>query len=476
MKRNLFAVLALSAMAAAAVPATAVASTTAGTTILNVVTVDYKDVSSAHTFNAASSTTVTVNLVKAGLNVTTAPSSATMPGFSCLVTGNYASNETFSAYYALTATANGQDTYQLSFTSTANDASSSSATYTVLKADGSPQGAASSLMLNSAIVVGISGSDTLLFPGGSLKSEADGGFTPGDIVVVDYSSSKTAYLVDTVTLGHAASTTVLEARDAVKLKMFPNASGIGIGNGNTAPAFGTTQPVIGSVMGEAAIVRIDVTAVPSAKDTDATVDYQLTATDSSNTYTTYIGSSSNSPKNYCRAGYFLATKLQILKQVKNLTKNQAEYTATASSDPRDVLEYLITVTNGGGQAISTAVSDNVPTYTKLVTFQDNYGSGTANDTTGFFAQVSDSSKTVDVKMDTAGDSQPASPNPSVGFGSATGVSAGSALHFYLGQGSSENAGGTVPSCNDSGKNTQALCVTPYKWNSTYTIKYRVQVD
>ncbi|QWV93030.1 hypothetical protein KP004_17960 [Geomonas oryzisoli] len=491
MKRILLTALAIGAMAAAGVPATAMASTTAGTTILNVVTVDYTDATKTNSFSAAFSTSVTVNLVKAGLNITTAPSTANYtPAFSCANTGSYASGGTFSAVYAMTATANGQDTYKLSIEQASHNASSSSATYTILKADGTVQAAAttaSDLVLNSAIVVGTSGTDTLLFPGGSLKTAAEGGFTAGDIVVVDYGATKTAYLVKNVTLGHAAGYTVNgavassttgnktdEQRDQVQVEAFANVGGIG--NGGTAPAFNTTAPAIGTVVGEMAIVKIDVTAVSNAKDLDASVDYKLTVTDSSSNNAQYVGSATNSPANTCPAGYFLATKLEILKQVRNFTDN-GSFAATATSDPGKVLEYLVTVTNNGGQANSAAVIDNIPTYTKLVTFTDTYGGTVSTDGTGYFAQLSDGVNTVNLTVDASGEvaAQPASPAPTVGFGKAAAVTAGAALNFYLGHGSNASAGGTVPSCSDSTKNTQALC-PPLQWNRTYTIKYRVKVD
>ncbi|MBU5612068.1 autotransporter outer membrane beta-barrel domain-containing protein [Geomonas azotofigens] len=492
MKRNLLAALAISALASAGIPATASASTTAGTTILNVVTVDYKDASNTTSFSAAFSTSVTVNLVKAGLNVTSAPDSASMPGFNCLGIGSYASGGTFSASYALTATANGQDTYKLSITNTAHNASSSSASYTIVKADGTTQAPATSgvsdLLLNSAIVVGTSGNDTLLFPGGSLKAGTDGGFAKGDVVVVDYGTSKTAYLVKDVVLGHAAGysvngtvastatgTATAEVRDQIVVEAFANVNGIG--SAGAAPAFNTKAPAVGTVVGEMAIVKIDVSAAANLKTTDATVDYQLAVTDSSGNNTTYVGSASNSPANTCLAGNFLATKLEILKQVKNITKNTG-YGPNATSDPRDVLEYLVTVTNNGGQAIAAAVIDNVPTYTKLVTFQDSYDGTVSTDGTGYFAQVSDGVNTVSLTVDASGEvaAQPASPAPTVGFGKAAAVTAGAALNFYLGQDSSPTGGGTVPSCTDRTKNTQSLCVAPASWNRTYTIKYRVQVD
>jgi uncharacterized repeat protein (TIGR01451 family) len=488
--RGAFAALALTALAAAGAPETACASTTAGTTILNVVTVEYNDASNTNSFKAAFSTTVTVNLVKAGLSITTPPSDAAYaPAFSCANAGTYASGDTFSAVYALTATANGQDSYKLDIASSATNGSSS-ATYTFLKADGTPLGgalgASSEKVLNSAIAVGTLGKDTLLFPGGSLKDEANGGLKQGDVVVVDYGATKTAYLVKQVILGRAAGYDINgdtastgtgnktdEVRDQVQVEAWPNNT-LGIGDANKAPDFEVLAPAAGTVVGQMALVQIEVRGISSVKGADATVEYKLSATDSAGNNIQYVGVGGS---NTCPAGTFLATNLQILKQVRNLTK-LGSWAATASSDPGEILEYLVTVTNNGGQANSATVMDTIPIYTKLVTYSDSYGTGSANETTGFFAQLSDGTNSVDLTMDANGEvaRQPASPAPTVGYGKAAGVGAGQALNFYLGQGSDATKGGTVPSCSDSSKNTLALCVAPETWSRTYTIKYRVKVD
>ena len=479
MKRNLLAALALTALAAAGAPGTASASTTAGTTILNVVTVQYTDITAANSFSAAASTTVTVNLVKAGLSITTPPSAAAFAQtFNCLAKGDYASGSTFSAPYALTATANGQDTYSLSFSSVASDASSSSATYSLLNADASTMAEApASVILNSAIVVGNDGIRTLFFPGGSLKDGTQNGLKENDMVVIDYGADgKAAYLVEAVDLGSAATPSQGEDRDSVTLKAFLNNS-LGIGDANNAPDFSVAAPAVGTVMGQMALVKIDVTAVAAAKDVNATATYTLAASDGDGNNTQYVGTGAG---NTCPAGDFLATKLNILKQVRNWTKNSGgAFAATALSDPGDVLEYLVTVRNEGGQANATTVSDTIPSYTRLVTYATSYGVGAANDTAGYFAEVSDGSgNSVGLTIDASGElaAQPAAPNPVVGYGKATGVAAGQQLNFYLGHGSTSSAGGTVPSCSDATKNTQALCVAPETWRNTYTIMYRVKVD
>lgn len=486
MKRNLVAALALAAVAAVGAPGIASASTTAGTTILNVVKVEYKDVTNTNSFSAAFSTTVTVNLVKAGLSITTPPSAANYtPAFSCLATGSYASGGTFSAVYALAATANGQDAYQLALTKAHQNASSSNATYTILNANGTVQVAATSApsnkILNSAIVVGTKDSDILQFPGGSLA--AANGFAAGDIVVVDYGATKTAYLVKTVTLGNAAGYSVggnavpssvtgsetLEKRDEIQVEAWTN-NPLGIGNGGTAPNFVVSAPAVGTVVGQMALVRIDVSAVSSVAGTDATVNYQLRATDSAGNNEQFVGTGGS---NVCVAGNFLATRLTILKQVKNVTKGGG-FAATATSDPDDILEYQVTVTNPGGQAALVKVTDAVPAYTTLVTHSAAYGDEGGGT---IFAQVTDGAGNV-VNITTTPDSEP-QPNASyeTGFGEAAGTTATSAIAFFMGDTSEQAKGGTVPFCSNASVLTESDCTSGGgTWVKTYTVLYRVKVD
>jgi len=491
--RGLCAALAITALAAIGSPGTAAASTTAGATILNIVQVNYKDATGTGTvYSAAFSTAITVNLVKAGLNITSPPNSAAIPGFTCLADGSYASGDTFTAYYAMTATANGQDVYNLSITDTPIFASTATAVYSLLDYTGAvtagPISTSNTRTLNSAIVVGTLGADTLLFPGGSLKPAGSGGLAPNDIVVVDYGATKTAYLVKTVTLGNAkgysisgtvASTTTgittAEVQDKVQVQAFSNnALGIGSGAVGAAPAFSTTAPAIGTVVGQMVLVKIDVSAKTNVigPGNDAHVSYTLTTTDSSSGNTQYVGASGT---HICDAGLFKTTQLSIKKTVANIT-NPA---MTTTGNPGDILEYTVVVNNPGGQAALTAIVDNIPSYTKLVTFPTTYNTAPSNAYSGIFATVTDGTHSVSLTVDgtTEAAAQPTGIAPTVGYGTATGVTAGSALNFFLGQGSTVSAGGTVPSCNDNTKNTQLLCVGgTTAWYQTYTLKYQVKVD
>lgn len=494
--RGFLAILALAALAVTTAPGTAAASTTAGASIVNIVQVDYQDATASGTvYHAAYSTTVTVNRVLAPLSITATPNSATMPGFSCKPTGSYATNSTFTAYYALTANTNGQDTYNLALSQTPTNGTTTSATYALLKADGTTLAAATSAAstrtLNSAIVVGVQGSNILEFPGGSLKNVASGGFDVGDIAVVDYGAGvKTAYLVTAVNLGRAKSYSITtgapassttgslttENRDTITLGPWVNNS-LGIGNGGTSPAFGTTAPAVGTVLGQMVLAKIDVQVKTTAigAGNDAYSDYQLDTTDSASGNHAYVGTGGG---NTCKAGDFITTKLTIIKSVANLTPHVPAL-AAGTSMPGDILEYTVVVNNPGGQAAASAVSDNIPPYTTLVTFSDNYnGTATYNTNAGVFANISDGINNLDLTVDGAGEvaAQPAATAPNVGFGKAAGVTANSLLNFYLGHGSNLTTGGTVPSCSDSTKNTLALCTGGPTWRNTYTIKYRVKVD
>ena len=67
-QRTKLSVLALAAVGIIGLAANASANSTANTTIMNVVTVNYKDAGGINNFAANASTIVTVNLVKAALN------------------------------------------------------------------------------------------------------------------------------------------------------------------------------------------------------------------------------------------------------------------------------------------------------------------------------------------------------------------------------------------------------------------------
>ncbi|WP_136523956.1 hypothetical protein [Geomonas ferrireducens] len=479
MKRNLFAVLALSAVAAAAVPATALANTSAGAKVVNVVEVTYSDTSGNNKFTAAASTTTTVNLVQSALNATTAPSNGTVGGLGCLGTVDTVSGGTVSAIYALSATANGADTYTLTMgdntPSTTANVTDITRTYTTLTYNGGVETVnPGSRILGSAIPVGVSAADTLLFPGGSLS-----GFEQNDIVLVEVAEGsgkvKRAYKVLAVTPGSPAtydnndgvtgyttgalSDAKPEVKGSLKLGAYENTtvtlngSTFTFGGNSIAPAFTTpaTAPTMGVPVGEMVLVKVDVKASASSITNDGLVGYTLTATNGT-----------KSTDLTCTASFYKRSQLSIQKQVRNTAGGV--WGGTATGNPGDILEYKITVKNIGGQAAKVSIKDAVPAYTTLVTNGNN------------FATITDSlGKSVTVTTAVDAEGQPTSIN--TGFGDAVPTDTNRAINFYLGDTSSQSAGGTVPSCSSATAATQSECTTKGgTWLDTYTILYQVKID
>ena len=487
-KQNLYAALAFAALAAVGAPGTAAANSTANTTILNVVRVDYKDVSGQNTFAANASAKVTVNLVKTALNTSAAPTGADgNPGLVCLPAFDTASGSTVRALYALTATANGQDDYKFSIGNTPDKVNNVTVTYDTLTYTGTVDAAApSSRVLASAIPTRVVDASTLEFPGGALS-----GFQVNDIVVVQTAAGKRAFLVTGVNAGSApvfshvgdqaysnasGAFTQPEVKGTLTLGAYANqtitlntAGDTTFGGGGTAPAFTTpaTAATLGVPVGEMVLVKVSVTA---ATDTlaDGTVDYTLTTTDSSTANPSLIE---------CTVGTFKAPTLSIKKEARNATLNGV-FGATATGNPQQVLEYRVTVTNTGGQAAQVTVADAVPSYTTLLTHDGSYGAGNGTGAAGnLIAKLSDGANSVDLTMDGAdSETQPVATAKS-GFGKATAVAAGSPITFYLGDGSTNAQGGKLPYCSNGSSATQAACTTAgAQWITSFTILYQVKID
>ena len=487
MKRNLFAVLALSAVAAAAVPATALANTSAGAKVVNVVEVTYSDTSGKNTFTAAASTSTTVNLVPSALNATTAPSNGTVAGLGCLGSVDTVSGGTVSAIYAFSATANGADSYNLTMGpdvgGTTANVTDITRTYSTLTYNGTVEAVnPASRTLGSAIPVGVGAADTLLFPGGSLS-----GFEQNDIVLVEIGpvggKIKRAFKVAEVFQGTPASHTnndgvtgyttgkltdaKAEVQGYLKLAAYENTtvtlngSSVTFGGNNVAPAFLTaaTAPTLGVPVGEMVLVQVDIKASASSVTADGYVGYTLNATNGT-----------KSTDLTCTAGFYKRSQLSIQKEVRNTANNT--WGGTATGNPQDILEYRITVKNNGGQAAMVSIKDAVPAYTTLVT-HNTYGDKAGG---SVFATITDKAgKIVAVTTAVDVDAQPTSIK--TGFGDAAGTAATKAINFYLGDSSSQNNGGTVPSCSNGAQSTQSACQTSGGiWLDTYTILYQVRID
>jgi uncharacterized repeat protein (TIGR01451 family) len=466
------------------------ANTSANTTILNVVRVDYKDAGGTLSFAATASSSVTVARVKAGLNTSGAPTGATgNPALSCLTAGSYASGSMVSSLYALTAAANGSDSYGLSIANTPSNAGTVTVSYSTRSYTGASAAAnPASVTLGSAIPTGIKDAATLYFPGGALVD-----FAIDDVVLVDIAGAKKAFLVSAVTVGSGAShsnpgnvaqtttgATTAEVKGELQLKAYPNqtvtlnGASVTFGGNNVAPAFTTlaTAPTLGVPVGEMTLVQVDVTATATSTTLDGTVQYTLTSTDN--------GAPANTSAITCTVGNFKATALTITKRARNLTKS-GSFGATATGAPGEILEYEVTVSNSGGQATQVVVTDAVPAYTTLVSFTGSYGGGVGSGIpANFFARIADNAASptvIQVTMDGA-DSETQPLNPvKTGFGKAVGTAATSGITFYLGDTATNALGGKVPTCSDGVSLTQSACTTALKsWLTTYTVLYQVKID
>ncbi len=431
----------------------AFANSTAGSTIINVVRVDYTDSSGNNPFSASASSLVTVNLVSSALNESATPIGTDgSPGLICLPPDTYTSGTTISSLYAFTATANGNDTYSFSIAddspSTTADVSDVTRSYSTLTYNGTVENTNPLTRdFGSAIPVGISGSDTLLFAGGALA-----GFSVNDIVLVDTAAGNRAYLVAAVAAGTApvysnvgnvdhsttGSFTTAEVQGTLQLKAYDdqtiplNGGNVTVGGGGAAPAFGVaaTAPTLGVPVGEMVLVKIDITASASTAGTNGNVGYTLTTTDGTNPATIT-----------CTSGVFEAVELTIKKEVQNLSGGG--WGASATGNPTDILEYRVTVTNNSGGATSVVVTDAVPAYTTLVVNGSNE-----------FAVVNDGiNLEVPITMTNADEE-----DDQVASGDAAGDAAGDAITFYLGTDNTNSAGGDVAA------------------GATYIIEYAVTID
>lgn len=492
-KQTLVAALAITALAAIGSPGTAEANSTANATILNVVRVDYKDISGQNSFAANASTIVTVNLVKAALNPSAAPTGANgNPLLSCLPAFDTASGTTISALYALTASANGQDTYKLSIANTPKNVNNASVVYSTLTKDGVVAAVApGTRVLGSAIPTGVVSANTLQFPGGALA-----GFEIDDIVIVQTAAGKKAFLVTAVNPGAApifSHTGDVAYTDATGAFTTPEVKGtltLGayadktitlnstndttFGGGGTAPVFDNplSAATLGLPVGEMVLVKVSVAASTNTL-LDGTVDYILTSTDSAlvNPSTSTIA---------CSVGTFKAPTLSIKKEVRNFsTDPTGDFIATATGNPGQILEYRVTVTNTGGQAAQVTVADAVPSYTSLVTHAGSYGSGSGSGaSTDLIARVSDGTNAVNLTLGAAdSEIQPLAGGVETGFGKAADVTAGSPITFYLGDTSTNALGGKLPYCSNGTSPTAAACTTALAtWITSYTILYQVEID
>ena len=463
LKRRVFvASLALTALTTLSSAPQAEANSGAGGTILNTVTVTYKDSGGIQGYSANATASVTINLVKAALSTSGMPT-ATNKGKTAPLQANQAVDSGAVANYiiALTANANGGDSYKLSeATGSLTNMNSAAVTWTALENDGLTSfGAANpATVALGASVIQANTATTISIPGGSnlvanLTTNAAGFKT---IVV-----NGVDYIVSSITPGNKASNTNIggtlytglgtataEVLDVLTLAANTTGS-------NTTPAF-AVNGLIGQVAGEQILIRVSVTGIVGATiGTDGTVPFTVTTMDSS---------SGNSVTTASITTTFHGSNLQIRKTVRNCGPTAVgacgaiAYGATATGNPGDVLEYKVEVINAGASTAKVvSATDAVPVYTTLVSFTGAYGDGGTLGTgvaANNFASVFDGTTTVPLTMGVDADTA------TVASGDVAAITANTPIHFYLG---TTNSGTTA-----TGGSVAA--------GKTYTILYRMKMN
>jgi uncharacterized repeat protein (TIGR01451 family) len=112
------------------------------------------------------------------------------------------------------------------------------------------------------------------------------------------------------------------------------------------------------------------------------------------------------------------------------------YQTGVNGKPGDVMEYILVIANSGsGVATAVTASDAVPTYTTLVSSSAAYGANNTGGLTGTFAQALRNGTLQAFKVDGSAGSA------TVGYGKSTNLTG--VITFYLGNGSTSSAGGTI---------------------------------
>ena len=437
------------------------ANSGAGGTILNTVTVSYKDAGNVTTYTASATTFVTINRVRQALTASGRPTAGS-PGKTAAMPAGQAVNSGATASYiiALTANANGGDTYNLT-SALANpvNVASQSVSWVTLQNDGSTTLTAGNpaTVALGASVIQANTANTISIPGNSnLVALITDNPTAHKTLVVN----GVDYIVTGITAGTAPSNTHVGAT------YYNN---VGVATGETlavitlaanpggaaaAPAF-TANALIGSQVGEQVLVRVNVTASTGATPgTPGTVDFTVTTTD---------GGGGNPVTTTGITTTFNSANVRVQKNVRNCGSSSVgacgaiAFAANAIGNPGDVLEYQVLVNNAG---LSTAnlvtASDAVPVYTKLISYTGAYGDGGTLGSglgTQNFATISDGTTTAAITIQNT-DGAP----PAVGSGDAGGITETSPIHFFLGTGSNNTTGGSIAG------------------GATYTILYRVKIN
>ncbi|NVN99366.1 MAG: hypothetical protein HXX17_08585 [Geobacteraceae bacterium] len=414
----------------------------ANATILNRITVTYKDTANA-SYSQTASATVTVLLQKAALNVTTLSDLTVNAGSAALY-----------QYYSLTSTANGTDNYQITPTfSAASNLSAQTLDYAVYRYNGTAMAATntgtqittatgtntlSNVAIGSTIGIAWDGTSKISVPFGSLN-----GITTNTLLMIN---GKGPFVVTGTSTGTAPANPGAETTPAtITIAAFAGLTGVSAG-----PALTTlsSSDIVGQTIAERVYLQVTVNGTITASGTgtgNGTIIDTIGTKDSAGT----------SPStNLTNTTTFKGTQLTISKKVANCTSTGAScgtYAATATALPGEILQYQVTVQNlGAGDASVVSIGDAIPNYTSMV----------AVGTTTLLAADTDNFATINANNIQVGGTGTAG----VGYGKLTyGANprsqAGNAFNFYLGTGSAVGTGGTLTG-----------------GGSVYTIIYRVKVN
>lgn len=406
----------------------ATAGSAANAKILNVVTVTYRDASGNNEHKAATSTSINVALKQAAMTVSTAQP------FEAVDSGS-----TATTYVALTANANGLDTYTVGVTpSAATNLSPDGHTITnkvFYDIDGTEVDFSSGrVTLGATSIVSVAdgtvtGTQVLSVPAGTVTTN---GLSVGSTVVIGTTSYKVLGVDNgkqaTYSIANTASTSTgsLEEEELGTIV-------IGADYFGAVPTLATGTTLAGTLVAERKYLQIQDTARVSSITEDGSEKFTVdTNTTTGSNVTTGFDAGT---------AVFYFTQLTIFKKVDNIDGGTGK--------PGDLLEYTITVenTSNAGKAALVAVDDAVPAYTTLVAGSDDV-----------FATIAVGSKTAPITLDV--NNNISSSSTDVGFGGTAGglTSAGTKINFFLGTGATKTSGGAVAA------------------KEIYTIKYRVRIN
>jgi len=439
------------------------ANTGAGAKILNTVQINYNDASGTTAYSANASTLVTVNLVKAALTYSGRPTTTNKGVTAALPAGQTVDSGASPTYLiALTANANGGDTYNLSRAIGAvTNMASDTVTYSTVQNDGATtitSGSPATVALGASVIQA-NAATTISIPGNSNLAALITLNSAGHKVLV---VNGVDYIVSAISTGVAPSNThtgntyyntlgtaTPETYDVITLAANPSGA-------NVAPNF-TVNALKGTVAAEQILVLVTVNGVVgTTAGTDGTVPFTLTTTDSS---------SGNSATSTAITTTFHGSNLQVEKNVRNCGSagtSCGSFAATATGNPGDILEYQVLVHNAGSSvAKSVAASDAVPVYTQLVCGTTSaFGVATVCPSSGagalIFASITDGTTTTLLTYQNS-DNECSS---GVGAGNAAGYVEGSALNYFMGN--------TTTCTGSTGGIVNA--------GATYTITYRVKMN